>query len=63
MGPDSRCVASEAGSFTDDESPELLTLQVASRTPFVRKDDFTMSPFLLIFCEPFLSKLKMNKKI
>jgi hypothetical protein len=41
-------MASEAGSFTDDESPELLTLQVASNAPFVSKDDFKMSPFLFI---------------
>jgi hypothetical protein len=46
-------MASEAGSFIDDESPELLTLQVASRTPFVSKDDFKMSPFIFIFVERF----------
>ncbi len=39
MGPDSRCVASEAGSFIHDESPELLTFQVTSSAPFLSKDD------------------------
>jgi hypothetical protein len=49
VGPDSRCVASEAGSFIDDESPELLTLQVASRAPLVSNDDFKMASFSFIF--------------
>ncbi len=56
-------MASEAGSFIDDESPELLTLQVASRATSISKDDFKMSPFSFIFVNLFLGTVKLSKKI
>ncbi len=60
VGPDSRFMASEAGSFIDDEGPQLLTLQVASRALFLVKTTLECRLFFS-FC--FLGKLKFKKEI
>jgi hypothetical protein len=48
-------MASEAGSFIDDESPELLTLQVASRALFLVKTTSKCRLFFSFFVDLFLS--------